>query len=75
MPGDLNINLNAEWLETEADGEPCSHCGDRCFLRQHTLFLSLVRPLQRGPPTPALQLCGSCYEALLPQLRRLNSEF
>ncbi len=75
MPGEITINITSEWRPTEPDGEPCSNCGDRCFLRQHTFFLRLQTHLDHSLPIAGLQLCGACYDALRPQLLRIRPNF
>ena len=66
MPGALTIRVQTEWTDTEADGEPCAHCGDRIFLRQHTFMVRLITSLEKTRPSPAAHLCDSCYSALIP---------
>lgn len=70
----VEIQIVPEWRQVQPDGVPCNHCGDHCLLRQHTYFLRLVSARDRGQPVAAVDLCGSCYDAYLPELERIQRQ-
>jgi hypothetical protein len=55
----ITFQVFSEWREEEPEGEECSRCGDRIYLRQFNLYWGFKEErLTRS----FLRACQSCHE-------------